>query len=413
VTEELRLERIVHGGVALARLSGGRLVLARGGIPGELVKADVVERSGVLRGNVTEVVESSADRLPALGHPGLDFSHIRYPRQLELKHEVVTDALRRALRSKEADGVVSSVEASPALWGYRNTVQPVMTKDGPGYRLPESDSVRALDGDPVANAAVNEVWRLLRAKAPPKGVREVAIRGNDAGEALIALIATSPQRSLLPYAHELTSQGVVGVTYARHDSRGRFRGGSERLAGAKRIMQVYGDFELSVTVSSFAQPNPLAAGALYWHAARAVGSGRRAVELFAGSGTMALHLSQAFTSVEAIEIDRASVARGREDAERLGIANVEFQAADARDADLSGEIDLIVADPPRSGLGRPVRDLIHGSSAGRLLYISCDPATWARDVADLTERGWRLELACPYDFYPHTHHVEMLSLLSR
>lgn len=410
---ELRLERIVHGGLSLARLAGGRLVLVRGGIPGELVRGRPEEHAGVLRAEAEEVVEPSPDRLPALRHPGLDYGHIRYPRQLALKREVLIDALNRALPSGSPPVTVEEARPSPSLWRYRSAVQPLVTAEGLGYRRPGSNDPVVLNDDPLANRSVAQVWQELLRRPPPKGVREVAIRGNDRGEALLALIATSPQRTLLPYAHELVASGVSGVAYARYDARGRFRGGSERLAGGKRIRQAYGGLDVSVSVSSFAQPNPEAASVLYRDAAATAGEGRVAFELFAGAGLIAMHLAPSFERVEAVEIDRSSVSRGAEDARRLGIDNVVFHAGDARKSPVPAEAELIAVDPPRSGLGRDTRELIDSSRADRLLYVSCDPATWARDMAHFLASGWEIRLARPYDFYPHTHHVELLSLLVR
>lgn len=407
------MERMVHGGVALARLAGGRLVLVSGGIPGELVRGEVEEVSGVLRAEVAEVLEPSPQRLPKPLHPGLDFGHIEYSRQLELKHEVVVDALRRAVRGPQELPEVAPVHAAPEQWNYRSAVQPVVVGGRLGYRLPNSDSAVPLDRDPVANEALDWAWQEIGRRPSPKGVRELAMRGNDRGETLLALVATSPQRTLLSYAHDLVRDGVAGVTYARFDARGRFRGGSSRLAGERRIRQVYGDFEVSVSVTSFAQPNPAAAGELYRQLRQVAGSGGMALELFAGSGIIALHLANSFLQVEAVEIDRASVSRGSADAKRLGIDNISFQPGDVRDALIHPEVELIAVDPPRAGLGRQTREAIEHSSADRLIYVSCDPATWARDVAQFVAGGWRLELAQPYDFYPHTHHVEILSLLSR
>lgn len=404
---------MVHGGLAIARLQGGRVVLVRGGVPGELVAAEPYESSGVLRAEVSEVIEASADRVERPRHPGLDYGHIAYHRQLELKREVVRDALGRALSARELLPPVSEVTPSPRIWSYRSAIQPAVSSGRLGYRLPGSDRVVELAHDPVANEALQTVWKLLSARRLPKGVREVAMRGNDEGEVLLALVATSPQRTLLEFAHELVREGVTGVSHARFDARGRFRGGSSRLAGARRIDQRYGRFDVTVTVSSFAQPNPSAASRLYLRLSEIAGAGDKATELFAGSGIIAFHLAARFGSVAAVEIDRGSVQRGAEDARRLGIDNVSFVRADAREARFEKGSDLIAVDPPRSGLSRQLREEIGRSAARRLLYVSCDPATWARDVAHLRQLGWRLDLVEPFDFYPHTHHVELLSHLSR
>jgi len=410
----LRLERMVHGGVALARLSGGRLALVRGGLPGERVKASLKERSGVLQGTVNEIVDASPHRVPPSAHPGLDYSHMAYVHQLELKRSVIEDALARSLRRTPS---VPPVMAAPAVWGYRHAVQPAVAPAlggvELGYRHPESHEVVPLESDPAAVESINAAWETLRAYPFPKGVREIAFRANDAGEVLLCLVASASPRNYLHIAHDLVREGIAGVSYAPFDPRGRFRSGAERLAGARTITQRYGPFELSVSATSFAQPNPAAASRLYAELQRWAGAGACAADLYAGSGIIGMHLAGSFERVVALEVDRSSVVRGARDARRLGIRNLEFRKVDARRAPELPKAELICVDPPRAGLAKGVRAAIDASPATRLLYVSCDVATWARDVAQFEASGWHLERLQPFDFYPQTHHIEMLSLLTR
>jgi tRNA/tmRNA/rRNA uracil-C5-methylase (TrmA/RlmC/RlmD family) len=212
------------------------------------------------------------------------------------------------------------------------------------------------------------------------------------------------------------------------------------MAGARWLTQRYGDVDLTIGAASFAQPNPQAAGLLYRELVDWAGQGQQAFELFAGGGGIAMHLAPSFAEVTALEVDRSSVERGRRDAERLGLTNITFTRADAREVRVPTGVDLIVVDPPRAGLAAELRDTLatalSGQAAGgsgvatargqgggaagaagghtqaRLLYVSCDVATWARDVADLEARGLELLRFEPFDFYPHTHHIEILSLLA-
>ena len=405
---------MVHGGVALARLSEGRLALVRGGLPGERVKTDLRERAGVLQGVAYEVVDASPHRVAPSPHPGLDYSHIAYEHQLELKRAVVEDALERTLKRTVR---VLPVTPAPAPWGYRSAVQPAVQRSAAatelGYRKPETDTLVLLEDDPVANEGVNRVWALLLEVGLPKGVREVALRANDAGEALVCFVAGASARNYLDAAHDLVRRGVAGVSYARFDPRGRFRSGAERLAGTRSVTQCYGAFELSVTATSFAQPNPAAAAGLYEELSRWAGEGKSALDLYAGGGVIGLHLAKSFEWVTALELDRSSVTRGERDAARLGVTNLNFIHADARKLGPLPDAELIAVDPPRAGLAKGTRAAITASSAKCLIYVSCDVATWARDVAELETAGWRLERAQPYDFYPQTHHIELLSLLTR
>lgn len=406
----MTLERMVHGGYALARLPGGRLALIRGGIPGEVVRSDVHESAGVMRGEVLEILEASPDRVPASDHPGLDTSFASYSRQLSLKREVTLDALRRALRREV---VVPEVVPAPSLWRYRSVVQPVVVDGGLGYRVPGSHRTVLLTEDPVAFESVRRAWWIWHDLSPPGGIRELVLRGNDRGEVLAALISTSPGSNLLPFAHELVRAGIDGVAYAPFDPRGRFRGGRSRLAGVRSMRQQYGRFDVTVNSWSFAQPNPEAASGLYRALDDVIPTGEHALDLYAGSGIIGMHLARSYNQVTAVEIDRGSVARGQKDAERLGIDNLIFTRADAKVLDIPPDVDLICCDPPRAGLSKAVRSAIIASACDTLLYISCDVATWARDVAHFEGAGFELALVQPFDFYPHTHHIEVLSLLRR
>jgi 23S rRNA (uracil1939-C5)-methyltransferase len=407
---EVKLERMVHGGNALAHLKDGRIVLIRGGIPGEVVKAEAVEKSGLVQGKVIEVVEASSDRIEAPKHPGLDYGFIKYERQLGLKHEVIQDSLSRSLK-RELE--IPSVRAAPKIWNYRNTVQPVVNRDGLGYREEGSHTIVLLEIDPTANETINNLWEQWSNLNAPKGIHELVFRANDDGDLLLSLIASASAKNYLEFAHHLVREGINGVSYAEYDERGRFRSGSEKLAGEKTILQSYGKFSISVSATNFAQPNPSAATQLYETLETLATSSNLALDVYAGSGIIGMYLSSKFKRVMALEIDRGSITRGQRDVERLGIENLEFFKTDAKYLEIPDGVDLITVDPPRSGLNKEVRQVINASNVKQLIYVSCDVATWARDIAEFEKAGWALNYFEPFDFYPHTHHIEVLTRLER
>lgn len=411
---ELEVERMVHGGSALARKESGEIVLVTGAIPGERVVARVEPKRGVWLGRTLDVLDPSPARVATPAHPGLDYGFMTYDKQLELKREVVADSLRRAHGGHAAELEVPAVRPSPRQWGYRSVIQPAVSHAGLGYRWPGRGDVLVLGEDPTASDSVNAAWRVaveLRAHMAV-GARELVIRANDEGEALIAIVTTAPARKLLPLAHALVNGGVAGVSSAPYDPRGRFRRGVERLAGRRNILQRIGEFELTVNAHSFAQPNAEAAGLLYRRLVEWAGQGQHAWELYAGGGAIALHLARSFDTVTAVEMDRSAIARGEGDAARLGLDNVRFVRADARTAPLPSDAEVVIVDPPRAGLSAELRSELAAGAVPRLLYVSCDVATWARDVADLESKGYELARFEPFDFYPHTHHIEILSELT-
>lgn len=413
VEEELTAERTVHGGMVLARRATGHVALVTGAIPGERFVARLEQKRGVWQGRVTELLEASADRVVTPGHPGLDFSHMTYARQLAEKRHVVTDSLARARGAPAETVEVPTVRPAPTEWNYRSVIQPATSRAGLGYRRPGTGEVVVLGEDPTATDAVNRTWRLateLRAHNA-NGSHELVIRANDAGESLIAIVTTSPARKMLPLAHALVSAGITGVAAAPYDPRGRFRQGTERLAGKRTILQKFGNFELTVSATSFAQPNPAAASLLYQTLAEWAGEGSHAWELYAGGGAIALHLADTFKTVTALELDRGAITRGEADAARLGKDNVRFVRGDARTSPLPADAEVVIVDPPRAGLSAELRAALVSSEVPRLLYVSCDVATWARDVADMEKHGFTLRRFEPFDFYPQTHHIEILSEL--
>ncbi len=407
--EELRIERMLHNAFGLARLPTGQVCLIKNALPNELLKVRLEDKRGVLQGHALDIIEASEHRIKPSLHPGLDYSHIDYDYQLVLKQEVIKDAMHRALKE---DLVVKKPIAAPKIWNYRSTVQPLVNKQGLGYRQPNTNEAVILKNDPVANLAINEIWQKLAKTNIPKGIREMVFRANDS-EILVSLIATASARNYMNFAYKLLDIGVSGISYAPYDSRGRFRKGSERLAGKRKILQKYGNYEITVSSNSFAQPNPTAAGQMFLDMAKVVPKAKNMLELYAGSGIISMHLVDKFENILATEINKASIVRGQRDVARLGLNNIEFRQANAKTFEIASNIDLIAIDPPRAGLNAQARAKLNNSKAKHILYISCDVVTWARDVADFRKNGWNLDYFQAYDFYPHTHHIEILSLLSR
>ena len=400
---------MLHKAKCLARLEDGQLALISGALPGELVELELVNKKGVLQGSVVSVIEASPFRIKSSIHPGLDYSYMDYEYQLEQKQDVIKDAIQRAIKE---DLVVNRPIAAPEIWNYRSSVQPAVSKEGLGYRKVNTNDIVVLDSDPVANRAINKYWQKISDLERPKGIKEIVFRAND-DDVLVSLIASASAKNYIDYAHRLLEIGVSGVGYARYDSRGRFRKGSERLAGKRNILQKYGNYEITVNLNSFSQPSPSAAGQMFVDMATIVPKGKNMLELYAGSGIISMHLANSYENILATEIDKSAIVRGQRDVVRLGIDNIEFRQANAKTFEIPTNIDLIAIDPPRAGLNAGARAKLNNSSAGHILYVSCDVVTWARDVADFIKRGWNLEHFQAYDFYPHTHHIEMLSILSR
>ena len=403
----LEIEKLVAGGLGLAR-DGSGVVLVRGALPGERVEAEVRTGRGVRQGVTRTVLRPSPDRVEAPDLPTLDLAHAAYPAQLVYKRGFVEEALARIAKLRHP---VAPTLPSPHEWHYRNTAQYLVTPRGLAYRERRGRDPLVVGRDPLVMAPIQAVMdRLDPERLNP--ATEVAFRASRlTGEVVAALIGAGEPRHFLRASDHLLDAGVVGVSLAEPAGR-RFGAGVRLIAGEAEIQEQFGQVRVGITATGFAQVNPEAAGLAYIHAAELAGSGLHAVDLYGGSGAIGRHLAPHFARVTVLDTAAEALVRGRQAVALSGERNVSYRSGDAaRLGELS--TDVIVVDPPRAGLDEGARDHIHASTADRLVYVSCDPATWARDVGDLTRRGWRLGEVTPHDFYPQTSHVEVVSVLER
>lgn len=404
----LRIEKLVPGGLGLARTPEG-VALVRGGLPGEVVEASLQRRKNHWEGEVREVLEPHPQREEGPWPPSVDLP-LAYEAQLPIKAGFVQEALERIAKLETA---LEPIQPSPRPLGYRAAAQyAVMPGGGLAYRLPGTHNLLPLERDLLLAPPLERAFEQV--KPLQLACLEVALRGSlHEGKVLLGLIGGDPKR-LQPVARELlgSSPDIVGVVWAEDHPAGRFRGRVQALAGAGTLLEDFGGVLCSVSVQSFAQVNPEAAGQMYLEAARIAGEGERVVELYAGSGVLGFHLTRGFGEVLAVEISKDAVKRGESDRARLGVANLRFHRGDASELAKLGAADLVAVDPPRAGLSPQAMQALLETRPTRLLYVSCDPATWARDVGRLAREGYRPQFVRPYDFYPYTHHVEVLSLLT-
>lgn len=408
----LEIEKLVAGGLGLARDEGG-VVLVRGALPGERVTAAIRQGKGVRQGTVRDILRRSPERVDGPELPTADLAFASYPAQLGYKRAFVEEALSRIAKLRAP---VAETVPSPQEWHYRNTAQYLVTPGGLGYRERRGHDARLFEGDPL----VMEEIAAIVAKLDPERLdpaTEIAFRASRlTGEVVAALIGSGEPRDFLRASDHLLDAGVVGVSLAQPAGK-RFSAGVRLIAGESEIQEKFGDVQVSISATGFAQVNPAAAGLAYQRAARLAGTGDHAVDLYGGAGAIARHLSPHFRRVTVLDTSAEALTRGRQDvahsvAAGTGQKNITFRQGDASRLHDIGA-DVLVVDPPRAGLDEAAREAVQDSTADRLVYVSCDPATWARDVGELVRQGWKLGEVTPHDFYPQTSHVEIVSVLER
>lgn len=402
---EVVLDGFAHGGEAVGRLPDGRACFVAYGIPGERVTVAVTEqRRRWARGTVVDVLEPSPDRVTApcpLFGPGLcggcSTQHIAVDRQAELLGDVIVQQLRRIGGLEPPDGAVKVLSPhTPDGLGYRNRARFTVTDDGRlAFRRARSHDPIAVDDCPLLIPAARAALRDMADGW--KRVSEVQLQVGTDGHAALAVTTTGRDArvpSPLPAAvHRRGTRSQPGrEPRVRH-----------QVAGHTLATGVTGFFQASTAAAE------LLAGLVRGHAA--VGDGRHVVDCYAGVGLFSVVLAADGARVTAIESDAGACADARRNA---GDLPVEVLQGDLTTAPVvPGPVDVVVLDPPRTGAGPAVTDWIAGLAPQRVVYVSCDPATFARDARALVDHGLRLEHLVGVDQFTHSGQVELVARFGR
>ena len=387
----MRVERMVPGGEGLGRHPDGRVVFVRGALPGEAAEVELTQvKADCARGVAIEIHDPAATRVtPPCPHRregcgGCDWQHVDPAAQLDLKVGVVAEALRRTGGLPDAE-----VRAGGAVppWAHRTTVRVVGTPDGrAGFRREHSHDTVHAAGCLVAAPGLLGALDALRI---PPGL-EVTLRTSVATG---AMTATWDHR--LGDVTGLPPLALVGPDAALE----------EDVAGHR----------LRISAAAFAQSGPAAAELLVaavMRAAPELPHASHVADLYGGVGLFAVTVAPPHARVTLVETSRAAV----------GDARVNLATRDARihrgqvggwTAQRGDDIDVVVADPARTGLGRPGVAAVARSEAPVLVLVSCDAVALARDAALLARQGYRHVSTEVLDLFPNTHHVEAVTRFVR
>lgn len=402
----VRVLRLAAGGDGVGRLEDGRTVFVPRTAPGDLVELTEVRPSKrFARARLARVLEASPDRVePPCPHytrdecGGCQLQHLAYPAQLEARRNVAGEALRRLARLDVSD---PPIEPAEQPLGYRTKLTLASARGRIGlHRYGRPDAVFDLEWCHITRAPLNELWQVVRPARGllPAGLEQLVLRlDRRAGRHLIARVAGSRVWTRADeLARELAAAGFPAVLWWQPE-----RGVPRIVAGRAGDEAPAGVFE---------QVHPRMGDRVRAFAVERLGpaTGRTVWDLYAGLGDTTAILARAGAHVESVELDRRAVAH----AERLGPpANRHAGAVESLAAALP-DPELVITNPPRTGMDVLVPQVLQQRRAGRLVYISCDPATLARDIVRLSP-GYRLVEARCFDLFPQTAHVETVAVLER
>ncbi len=399
--------QMAHGGEALGRHEG-KVIFVGYTLPGEVARVRLVEdHTTWARGQLVEVLSPSPDRVippcPYFGPErcgGCQWQHIAYERQLRLKQEIVVDQLRRLGRI--TDPPVKPTLAVGEPWGYRNHMQFSVTREGRlGLLRSHSRDVVAVDECLLLHPSLREIYASFELEWD--ALRRVILRcGVNTGERMVILEAESDE---IP---EVTVDMPVSVVLHRA-TKGPFP-----LAGLPFLREVVGGRTFRVSSDSFFQVNTAGAEALLGlvRTYLAPRGHETLLDLYCGVGLFGLSLAEEVGLVIGVDASESAMEDAAHNAAEMGLDNVALHEGPVEEVlpVLWEPAELAVLDPPRSGAGREVLKHLPRLHVRRLVYVSCDVATMARDARYLQELGYRLREVQPVDMFPQTYHVETVSL---
>ncbi|MBO6148932.1 MAG: 23S rRNA (uracil(1939)-C(5))-methyltransferase RlmD [Lachnospiraceae bacterium] len=443
---ELEITDMSTEGAGIGKIQGFPFFV-KDAVKGDIVKAKVMKcKKNYGFARLMEVISPSPDRIPApcpIAGPcgGCQLQHLSYEAELRFKEKRVRDALNR-IGGIYIDDLTAAEEPIAAMaepYRYRNKAQfPIgYGRDGKisaGFYVARTHSIipcsDCLLTPPEFSAIMqkllekmNEFHILPYNENSGEGIfRHVLIRkGFGSGEIMVCLVAATED---IPHLEELVEvlkgfPEIVSICLNLNEERTNVILGSrtKTLWGKAYIMDKLDSLQFRISPLSFYQVNPYQAERIYKKIVEyaSIGNAHRIWDLCCGIGTISLFLAHAmpYCKVHGIEIVPEAIEDAKKNAVLNGISNVDFTAAAVEDQLqlMEGEADVVIADPPRKGLLPSALEAILKASPSHIVYMSCDPATLARDLKVLCEGGYRLKAYQAYDFFSRTGHVETIVLL--
>lgn len=440
-THSLTISKVINGGDGLGRLEDGRLAMVPGTLPGEKVTiTELEEKKSYILGKVLSIDQQSESRIPAPCRyytqcGGCDLQHATYPEQLQLKTEIVADLLSSQNIDSGNDNRVICVNhtlASPQTLYYRQRIRLWVDRDGRcGFRQYRSHNIVPVQQCIIAKRPINETLAELTSRQPFNRLlshtTELELLWNPDSDKVTAIFhqKRKPRPADFASARELCDTiPVLESIYFTGENFPLTCGAPADSANTMTVQYTSENEEnpalrLSWEIGGFCQVNleqnqNLIELVLEY---AAITSRETVLDLFCGSGNFSIPLARQAESLLGIEGQGAAIRSARANSESAGLDNTTFQKSPIHQSCESlyhqrASFDCLVVDPPRQGIPGLARQL-YALCRSRMVYISCDPATLCRDLAELQKAGFTIKTVQPVDMFPQTHHIETVVLLEK
>lgn len=420
----------------------GFTVFIDGALPGEVIQAQLVQSKRHFgRANLLAIHQKSPSRVqppcPLFDRcGGCQIMHINYDQQLEFKRDRVTKAIRYI--GKISDANVAPCLPSPSPLAYRNKIQLIVApaKEGIAIGLYAKGSHDVVEINkcyihcPQGEEIFQNINKIIKqstiepyiAESGEGELRHILIKtAVFTRQSLVVLVTNGPASTRIKKAaQEIIAQSptVKGVVHNSNTSRTNVILGNEYnlLCGVPSIDEQLCGLHFKISAASFFQVNPAQAENLYKKALEfaELKDNDVALDAYCGVGTLTLLMAKQAKHVLGIENVKEAIEDAKENAVRNGITNVSFVCENTEDylKGFNKKIDVIFLNPPRKGCEESVLKCIAKIKPKKIVYISCDPATLARDIGQLCTMGYKLNIIQPYDMFPQTAHVECVAQLT-
>jgi len=453
-TAEVEIEKVVYGGRGLARLNGMALFV-RGAVPGDRLIIEVAKvKRNYAEARIKELVEPSVYRIsplcPYSGYcGGCTWQQIGYEQQLAYKKSFVTESLSHIADITDLNA--HETLPSPRIFGYRNkmefsfsdkrwllphaqTEDPGQTSMALGLHVPGTfDRIIDIEGCLLQEETGNEILREVKDFVRKSGVPVYGLRSHQGfwrylvlrhsqrlNEWMVNIVTTQERQEPVEDLASLLGDRFSEIASISHVVNTR-KGGTavgqweNTLIGEGSLREKIGPYTFQISNNSFLQTNSHVSGELYQVVkdfASLTGK-ETVVDLYCGIGTISAFLASKASRVIGFDSSESAIADARENQELNELDNCTFWCGDAKLlADSVSHADVLITDPPRTGMHKKVIKHILSLLPHRIIYISCNPTTMARDIALLKE-GYRLEEVQPLDLFPNTYHIEAVARLER
>jgi len=401
---DVTISTMTYGGEGLGRLEDGRAVFVPYVLPGEQVRVRLVEdRPRYARGELLEVLQPSPTRIePRCPHfrvcGGCHYQHVPYQDQLELKAVILADQLERI--GGLSDPPVLPTIPAPQPWNYRNHIQFHLTQDGKlGYVGVNARTIIPIRECHLPEDALNAIWPQLEFD-PIQELERVSLRAGMEDDFLLILESEdllAPALSVEDLDLSVVHMSPAGVLV---------------LAGSEFVLLDVSGRLFHVSAPSFFQVNTPMAAAMVKHILGNVtlDPSHTVLDVYCGVGLFSAFIAPMVGRLVGVESNPYACDDFVTNLNEFEHVELYQDDAEAVLNNITMEPDLILVDPPRSGLSKPTLQGLLAQGASRIIYISCDPATLARDARHLSAGGYRLAQATPFDLFPQTYHIESISI---